>query len=258
MSTETDYTIGEAAEILGVTTKTLRHWDTVGLLVPSWRSHAGYRLYSEQDLQRGFCILGYREAALPLGTIAEVLASPTSARDHLVAQRRLLRKRRADVDRMLTAIDTLIETMDSSGKEHTVSAQEMAEIFGPNWSTDYELEAERRWGETEAWTTATTRQSIYTKHDWQVFKNEHDEIVEELHRLSGADPHSDAVRAVVEKHRALLSRFYEVTPARQVILARMYVQDPRFAEAYEGTAEFLLRAVEAHAEGVDLANPSWG
>lgn len=254
MSTEADYTIGEAAELLGVTTKTLRHWDTVGLLSPSWRSSAGYRLYSDEDVQRGFRILLYREAALPLGAIAEVLARPSSARDHLIAQRHLLRQRRADVDRMLASIDTMLEAME---KEHTLSTHEIAEILGANWSPEYQEEAAERWGETDAWVTATKRQAALTKDDWQAFKDEQDEIVEALTRLAGTDPGSEAARAVVEKHRAQLSRFYEVTPARQVILARMYVQDPRFAEAYKGTAEFLLRAVEAHAEGVDLKNPSW-
>ena len=51
-----------------------------------------------------------------------------------------------------------------------------------------------------------------------------------------------------------------MTPARQLILARMYVGDPRFHEAYNGAQDYLLELVTAHAaaEGVDVDNPQWG
>ena len=56
----TDRTIGEAAELLGVTTRTLRHWDSIGLLQPSWRTTTDYRLYTEDDVERALQILIYR------------------------------------------------------------------------------------------------------------------------------------------------------------------------------------------------------
>lgn len=86
----TDRTIGEAAELLGVTTRTLRHWDSIGLLQPSWRTTTDYRLYTEDDVERALQILIYRAAGIGLKDIAEVLDQPDSANQHLRRQRELL------------------------------------------------------------------------------------------------------------------------------------------------------------------------
>jgi DNA-binding transcriptional MerR regulator len=42
--------IGEAAERVGLSLRTIRHWDEVGLVVPSARSNGGFRLYTEADI----------------------------------------------------------------------------------------------------------------------------------------------------------------------------------------------------------------
>ncbi|MGI8875738.1 MAG: MerR family transcriptional regulator, partial [Egibacteraceae bacterium] len=46
------YTVGEVARVAGVTVRTLHHYDEIGLLPPSRRTHAGYRYYAEEDLER--------------------------------------------------------------------------------------------------------------------------------------------------------------------------------------------------------------
>lgn len=50
---DNEYTVGEAAAILGVTPRTLRHWDDIGVLSPSRRTSTDYRLYTEDDLELG-------------------------------------------------------------------------------------------------------------------------------------------------------------------------------------------------------------
>ena len=65
--------IGEVAAATGVTVRTLRHYDELGLLVPSERTPAGYRLYAEADLQRLYRILALRRMGLGLEAIAAVL-----------------------------------------------------------------------------------------------------------------------------------------------------------------------------------------
>ncbi|GEM34995.1 hypothetical protein NN3_60020 [Nocardia neocaledoniensis NBRC 108232] len=58
-------TVGAAAELLGVTTRTLHHWDAVGLVHPSDRTPAGYRLYTAADLVRAQRVTVYRELGVP-------------------------------------------------------------------------------------------------------------------------------------------------------------------------------------------------
>ena len=86
MSTDdNEYSIGEAAALLKVTTRTLRHWDGIGLLSPQWRTVGDHRLYTEDDLQRGMDIVIYRSVGIEL--IASALSKqlcrsgvPTSTR----------------------------------------------------------------------------------------------------------------------------------------------------------------------------------
>ena len=59
-------TVGELAEVSGVTVRTLHHYDEIGLLVPSTRSEAGYRIYTDGEVDRLQAILTYRELGLGL------------------------------------------------------------------------------------------------------------------------------------------------------------------------------------------------
>jgi DNA-binding transcriptional MerR regulator/ABC-type Fe3+-hydroxamate transport system substrate-binding protein len=69
-------TIGEVAELAGVTIKTLRHYDRIGLLKPRARSDAGYRLYGREELERLREILIWRRLGFPLADIAALLDDP--------------------------------------------------------------------------------------------------------------------------------------------------------------------------------------
>ena len=122
MSTDdNEYSIGEVAALLKVTTRTLRHWDGIGLLSPQWRTVGDHRLYTEDDLQRGMDIVIYRSVGIELKDIAELLQAPAaSAVDRLRAQQAALQKRRADVDAMLQAVNRLIKETEMD-KNRTAS-----------------------------------------------------------------------------------------------------------------------------------------
>ena len=76
-------------------------------------------------------------------------------------------------------------------------------------------------------------------------------------RDGGVTPDSEEAQELVERHRATISQWYEVTTSRQLILARMYVDDERFAEAYQGAQDYLLSLVEHRAKQEGITNPSW-
>ncbi|MEV0831360.1 MerR family transcriptional regulator [Nonomuraea rubra] len=65
--------IGDLAAATGVTVRTLRHFDQIGLLCPAQRSDAGHRVYTSDDVRRLYQILALRELRLPLGGIADAL-----------------------------------------------------------------------------------------------------------------------------------------------------------------------------------------
>src|SRR5699024_3086900 len=79
----------------------------------------------------------------------------------------------------------------------------------------------------------------------------------------GVAPGSEEAGRLAERHRATISRHYECTRSMQVVLARMYTEDPRFAAHYDQRAEGLaawLRAVieeDARAHGIDPETAGW-
>src|SRR5690606_23922627 len=107
----------EVARLAGVSVRTLHHYDEIGLLVPSRRSDAGYRLYDEADLLRLQQILIGRELGLPLEQIRRSLDDPGfDLRDALKAQRAGLLSHVHETTRMLSAIDAALAHLDGERK----------------------------------------------------------------------------------------------------------------------------------------------
>ena len=78
--------VGELARRTGLTVRTLHHYDEIGLLAPSGRSEAGYRLYSQADVQRLHAIQTMRQMGLALGDIGELLAGDGVAPERIIGQ----------------------------------------------------------------------------------------------------------------------------------------------------------------------------
>jgi DNA-binding transcriptional MerR regulator len=257
MSTADGLTVGATAESVGVSVRTLHHWDAIGLLVPSGRTWSGYRLYDDGDLTRLHRILVYRELGFSLAQIEQILAQGTAV-SHLREQRALLDQRISRLQEMASAVDRMIQG-------ETMSIEKKARLFGDSWKPEYESEAQSRWGDTAEWAESQQRFSSMSEAEIARWRAEGESLEEDLAQATrdGADPASDRAVALVERHRALLSAAYEVSLARQVILADMYVTDPRFTEHYDrlepGLAAWLREAVRANAQahGVDLQNVSW-
>ena len=126
-----EMTVGQVAGLVGVSVRTLHHWDEIGLVTPSARSWAGYRLYGPDDVARIHRVLVYRETGMPLAEVARVLDDPhVDAVAHLARQRELLQARIAHLTRMLRAVDTM---MERSTMEQNLTLQQQAEIFGAEW-----------------------------------------------------------------------------------------------------------------------------
>ncbi|MCX7543143.1 MerR family transcriptional regulator [Corynebacterium sp. P5848] len=251
----TDYTIGRAAEELGVTARTLRHWDEIGLLSPGWRTTTGdYRLYTDADLDRGLDILIYRRAGVPLRDIADLLTEPGSRRDRLLTQRELLVQRIGHLHRMVRAVDSILEG-------DTVTMQDKKAIFGEDFP-HHQAEAEERWGDTEDWTHARDAMTAMAADDFRRVKAKTGAFAGALvaARDRGVAPGSAEADALVERHAMLVATFYPCSRAKQIILARMYAADDRYAGYTGDAADYLVELVEAkaRAEGVDPETVTWG
>jgi DNA-binding transcriptional MerR regulator len=245
-------TVSEVAALAAVTVRTLHHYDEIGLVVPSGRTGAGYRLYDSQDLERLQLVLFYRELGFGLDDIKALLDDPaTDRRQSLQAQRALLAARRQRLERMIAAVDDAIAA-DEEGT--TMDDEALFEVFGEE-QRELQAEAEQRWGDTEPYRESRRRTARYTATDWSELKVESEAIMQRIAEVyrSGATPDSEAAMDAVEAHRRQISeRFYECTHDMQVQLGEGYVQDPRFAATYgaiePGLAVWVRDAIRANAE----------
>ncbi len=244
--------VGEVAGLAHVSVRTLHHYDRIGLLRPSGRTEAGYRLYTERDLERLQTVLLYKELGFGLGEIRDLLAEPGfGRREALRAQRAQLARRRARVDAMLALIDKTLAAMDEG---IPMKRSDMFEVFGDFDPAEHEDEARERWGETEAYEESARRTRRYTKDDWARFKDESDAVNGALTLLMDEGVAADDPRAMdaVERHRLLIDAwFYPCPHEMHAQLGRMYVQDARFTATYErirpGMAAYLRDAIAANA-----------
>jgi len=246
-------TVGQVAGQLGVTVRTLHHYDQIGLLVPGERTPAGYRLYTSDDLTRLQNVVVYRRLGFPLEEIALLLDEPSAdVGEHLRRQRAAVLSRLDEMSDLVTAIDRALEK-EMSG--NTLTRQEQKELFGDNFSEEYAQEAEQRWGESEAWKQSQGRTSKYTKADWEQAKAEMDASnAAFVSAMADGEP-ATSERAMDAAERARLHihhRFYDLTPELHRNLGDMYLADPRFTKTYEditpGLAQYVRDAIHANAD----------
>jgi DNA-binding transcriptional MerR regulator len=247
------YSVGQVADLAGVTIRTLHHYDEIGLLSPGGRSAAGYRIYEEPDLERLQRILFYRELGFALEEVATIVSDPhTDTVGHLSRQRWLLTERIERLRKMIAAIDFELEAREMNIK---LTPEERLEIFGDFDPEDYAEEAEQRWGGTDTYRQSQRRVSNYTKEAWLKIKAEHDEVSTNLMALfeSRVAPDSEEAMAGAEAHRLHISRwYYDCSHQIHRGLGEMYVSDERFRANYDalapGLSEFIRDAIRANAE----------
>ena len=246
------YSVGQVAGFAGVTVRTLHHYDDIGLLVPSERSHAGHRRYGDADLDRLQQILFYRELGFPLDEVAALLDDPeTDPRAHLRRQHELLTARIEKLQKMAEAVE---HAMEARTMGINLTPEERFEVFGDKDPEQYAEEAEQRWGGTEAYAESQRRAARYTKDDWKRLQAEVDAWSERYATLvtAGEPPTGDSATALAEEHRLHIDRwFYACSYETHVCLAEMYVSDERFKAFYDamapGLAEHLRDAILANA-----------
>jgi DNA-binding transcriptional MerR regulator len=249
------YTVGQVAAFANVSVRTLHHYDALGLLRPSGRSEAGYRLYTDADLERLQQVLVYRELGLPLDDIARLMNDPGFDRlAALVTQReQVFSKLRRD-ETLLAVIDKTILAVKGGLQ---MSTEEMFEVFGDFDPSAYEDEVAQRWGDTQAHKESVRRTGRYTRRDWERIRDEGAANLAAMIELFDAGVAPDDPRAMdlAEEARLQIDRaFYPCSREMHMTLGQVYVTDPRFTAYYdthrEGLARWFAAAIAANAARV--------
>lgn len=238
------YTINKIAQMAGVTLRTLRYYDKIGLLAPTARSEAGYRLYSDEDVGRLQQILFFKELDFPLVRILQIMVSPGFDRKKaLAAQIEWLEKRAERYEKLSEMAKQTLQNLEGSFK---MENKEMFKAFDYDKMIEdqkqYEDEVKERWGSTDSYRISAERTSKYTKADWERINTESDENIKELISCFNEKlPYHDArMMSVCEKARGHMSRyFYPCSLEAYSNLGSMYVTDERFTANYDKFAPRL-------------------
>ncbi len=245
------YKVGEVARIAKVTIRTLHHYDEIGLLIPSGRSAAGYRLYTEADVASLQHIRFHRELGLALGEIRTILESPEfDSRAVLREHRERLVKRLSETEALVATIDRTLRSLEG---ETEMSVEERFDGFQPE---EHAAEAKQRWAKTDAYKESARRTGEYGPAEWETIQAEVEGIILRLAacQSEGAAADSEAAIQLAEEHREHIDRwFYACSPQMHAGLAEMYVHDERFAEYFdkhgEGLSGYVAGAIRANAAG---------
>lgn len=247
-----ELTVGTTARLVGVSVRTLHHWDSIGLVKPSVHTSADNQSYSSTDVERIHSVLTYRELGFPLHDIQRLLDDPdVDAMAHLRRQREMLTEKIDRLHQMATAVEKMMEAK-TMGDE--LSREDQQEVFGPNWlGGEYAEETETRWGSGEEWKESAARTASFSQGDWLQVKEETDalETAFAAAMRRGVPADGPIAAELAERHRAGIERFYDCTHEMQVALAQMYLADDRFRQHYEdvaaGLAQYVHDAIVANA-----------
>jgi len=240
--------VKEVAELAGISVRTLHHYDEIGLLVPDGVTEAGYRIYSERNLEMLQQILFFRELGFPLKRIKEIITDPKFDRlEALELHRKLLLEQRKRLDNMLGTLEKTIRHLKG---ETEMSIKERFEGF--DFSTNpYEEEARKRWGD-EAVDRSNAALRGLTPQETAALQEEMGALYRKLADLRHKAPDSDEVQAAIGEWYNLLQKFGSYPPEAFRGLGQLYVDDERFTKNIdrfgEGLAAFMRDAMAVYAD----------
>lgn len=247
-----EYSIRELAKLTGLTTRTLRYYDEINLLLPSRIGENGYRFYDSRSLDTLYQIMFYRKRGFELKQIKDILNNP----DYDV--KRALKEHLAALEKQKYNIDSLIEnvrlTLSAMEGEYEMSDKEKFEALKKTVVEENEAkygdEVREKYG-NEAMEESNRKMLDMTEEQYKKFRSLEDEILEKLQAAvkEGKSPESEAGKEITALHKEwLLMTWNQYSPDAHRGLALMYTCDERFKAYYdyqtEGCAEFIQKAIE--------------
>ncbi|MGM9618847.1 MAG: MerR family transcriptional regulator [Oscillospiraceae bacterium] len=237
--------ISEAAARMGVSVRTLRYYDAIGLLRPSEVAESGYRYYDEQALWQLRQILFFRELEFPLKEVAELLSRPDYDKvPALRRQRELLLRKRQRLDGLLRQIDAYLEETTMTKANITLEEMEQAR-------RQYAPEVGQRWGGTEAYAESEEKRVGRTEAQELGVAEEAEEIFAAFAALMDREPGDAEVQALVRRWQDHITKnHYRCTKEILACLGQMYTADERFTEHLDrhgdGCAAFMSEAIAVY------------
>jgi len=248
-----EYTINKLARMSGVSTRTLRYYDEIGLLKPARSASSGYRIYGAQQVDTLQQILFYRELDFSLEDIRLLLSSADFDRgeaftNHLTA----LEQKRERLDKLIMNVKKSMTVMKGEAKMSDQEKfagfkqaliNENAEKYGADIREKY---GNKTVDESNAKLMGLTKEQY---EEGERIRLEFEDMLKVA--FETGDPASDSAKKACELHKQWLKVFYpQYTREYHLGLANMYVADERFRANYDklgdGCTEFLREAIKSY------------
>lgn len=234
-------TVKEVSRLTGVSIRTLRYYDSIGLLRPTQITDSGYRLYDDTALERLQCVLLFRELQFPLKEIKKILESPAFDRGKALEQQiELLKLRKEHIENLIDLARGIqmigVKPLDFS-------------VFDTKKIDDYAAQAKATWGTTEAYHEYEEKSKHRTKEEEQILSGMMMGIFKEFSSVRTMDPASEKPQQLVKKLQDFITEHcYTCTPEILQSLGAMYGGGGSMTENIDkaggkGTAKFVQQAI---------------
>jgi DNA-binding transcriptional MerR regulator len=248
-----EYTIQKLGNLAGVSTRTLRYYDEIGLLKPARTNSSGYRIYGRREVDLLQQILFYRELGLSLEDIRSIVTDPgfdgtRALREH----RNQLLDKRKQLDALIANVE---KTIASHEGRISMQDQEKFEGFKKQLIEEnerkYGREIREKYGEDKVEKSNQKLMNMTQEEYAKVTQLENEVKVALAEAMKTGDPAGELAQKAADLHKQWLTFYWnEYSKEAHAGLAQMYVDDERFKAYYDkdqpGAAEFLRDAIQIY------------
>jgi DNA-binding transcriptional MerR regulator len=248
-----EYTVQKLAQLAGVSTRTLRYYDEIGILKPARINSSGYRIYGQAEVDRLQQIMFYRELDISLESIKDIITAhdfdgAVALREH----RKKLLERKEQLDRLIANVDKTIALTEGRIE---MSNKEKFEGFKKKMIEDnekkYGKEIRTKYGKDTVDQSNAKLQNM-TEEQYNHATKLTEEVTKTLtEAFKTGDSAGELAQKAADLHKQWLGYYWnEYSKEAHAGLAQMYVDDERFTAYYDkeqpGTAEFLRDAIHIY------------
>ena len=275
-------TVKEISDLTGISVRTLHYYDEIGLLKPTKKSDAGYRLYDDKALETLQQVLFFREFDIPLKEIKAVMENPVLERNQILQmQRKMLVAKKERMERLINSIDDILKgdnKMDFAIFSKT-EVEEMFQTMIEHMPENMKNLAVKEFGSVEEWkkhyievVSSEEMQKGYAKVvEWyggkekflsvanspiskevaESYNKRIEGILQKLIEKRNCDVNSSEVKKIVKEYGLVMKELSQIKNEEEFMLAQaQYYRNekikPMIDEKYgKGASEFFSHAIEA-------------
>ncbi len=245
-----EYTIQKLAVIAGISTRTLRYYDEIGILKPARINSSGYRIYGCAEVDRLQQILFYRELGVSLDSIKEIITSPSfDGVKALKEHREKLLEKRKQLDLLIANVDkTLAQTEGGIRMADKEKFEGFKQKIIDDNEKEFGKEIRDKYGD-DTINKSNNRIKNMSQEEYDAVVSLGEQLMDVLHEaFRNGNPASPIAQRAADLHKQWLTYFWSgYSKEAHAGLAQMYVEDERFRAYYDkkqpGTAAFLRDAI---------------